>query len=265
MNTFILICLLAGALGGFLQGIIGVGTGIIVVPLLTFLLPYYGIPQNLDIHIALATGMATIVVTSIASLISYYQQDSIKWDIFNRIILFSMIGAALGAILTSYLPTTALKIIFSLFMFYVAWKMFFKKNTTESLDEFDRISTPRLAAGGTGTGVIASLIGAGGSILMVPFLHSQKLHMRFAVGTATMIGLPVSIVGTITFIFMGFKSTQHLSLMSGYLYWPAFLSISITGVIFAYLGAKLAGHMPKLLMQRVFSVCAFVVGIKMLL
>src|SRR5690349_8744326 len=114
MTTLIIICLIAGATGGLLQGILGVGTGIIVVPLLTFLLPQYGIPVNLDIHIALATAMATIVVTSIASLISHYKQENINWNIFGRIILFSMLGSLAGAVLAGYLPTTVLRTIFAL-------------------------------------------------------------------------------------------------------------------------------------------------------
>ena len=89
MATFLLICLIAGSIGAILQGMIGVGTGIIIVPLLTLILPYYGMPQAVSIHIAIATSMAAIATNSITALISHYKRGNINWNVFKEIILFT--------------------------------------------------------------------------------------------------------------------------------------------------------------------------------
>jgi len=264
MLNLLIICLIAGGIGAILQGMVGIGTGIVVIPLLTFILPHYGIPQNIAIHIALATSMAAIVINSISALISHYKRGNVYWPLFKRIILFSISGAFLGALVASFIGGRYLQSIFGIFMLLLAIYMLMKKPATEQAETIPLVSIGPLAAGGISIGFCGSLIGSGGGVLMIPFLHALKLKMRYAVGTSTLIGLPVAIVGAITYIFAGITQVPSSLPTFGYLHWPAFLAISIAGILCAPLGTKLATVLPTKILQRLFAACMTVVGLKML-
>lgn len=265
MLSLLIICLIAGGLGAILQGMVGIGTGIIVIPLLTFLLPHYGIAPDSAIHIALATSMAAIVVNSISALISHHKRGNVQWYLFRRIVFFSIVGACSGALIASCISGRGLENIFGIFMLMTAVYMLLKKPVVDTMESLPHISLPKMATGGFSIGFVASIIGAGGGILMIPFLHAQKLKMRFAVGTSTLIGLPVAIIGCITYILVGLTRMPHSAMTIGYLHWPAFLAISCAGMICAPLGARLATVVPATILQRVFAVCMTLVGLKMLI
>jgi len=259
-----MICLIAGGFGAILQGMVGIGTGIIIIPLLTFILPDYGIPQDMAIHIALATSMAAIVINSISALISHHKRGNVQWSLFNKIILFSIIGSCFGAAIASITSGRYLESTFGIFMLLTAIYMLVKKSNVDTTDSIPTFSLPIMATGGFSIGFVASIIGTGGGILMIPFLHSLKVKMRYAVGTSTLIGLPVAIIGTITYIVAGLSQIPSSSVTIGYLHWPAFLAISFAGIICAPLGAKLATALPTKILQRTFALCMIVVGLKML-
>ena len=264
MLSLIIICLFAGAIGAIIQGMIGIGTGLIVIPLLTFILPYYGIPQDTAIHIALATSMAAIVVSSVSALIVHHKRGNVVWSIFKKIILFSVIGSCVGALIASYTSGRGLQNVFGIFMIAVAIYMLVKKSPADMSDTIPEMSLPKMATGGFSIGFFASMIGAGGSIFMVPFLHSLNVKMRYAVGTSTLIGLPVAIIGTVTYIVAGLQQMPASSVTVGYLHWPAFLAIASAGALCAPIGAKYATALPTKILQRIFAVCIILVGIKML-
>jgi uncharacterized membrane protein YfcA len=118
------------------------------------------------------------------------------------------------------------------------------------------------ASAGLSIGFIGSIIGTGGATLMVPFLQAQKLKMRYAVGTATLMGLPISLVGALTYIIAGL-STASTSVTIGYVHWPAFLAITAAGIFCAPLGAKLSTVLPTRILRIIFAFCMIAVGCKM--
>lgn len=264
MFGFIIICLIAGGLGAILQGMVGIGTGIIIIPLLTFLLPNYGVPQNEAIHIALATSMAAIVINSISALITHHKRGNVQWGLFKKIILFSIIGSCIGALTASITSGRFLESIFGIFMLVTAIYMLARKSVTDSIDTIPNLSLPTIATGGFSIGFVASIIGTGGGILMVPFLHALKIKMRYAVGTSTLIGLPVAIIGALTYIISGWLQLPPSNITIGYLHWPAFLAFSLAGIICAPFGAKLATILPTKILQRCFAGLMIIIGLKMI-
>lgn len=263
MLSLLVICFIAGGFGAILQGAVGIGTGIVVIPLLTYLLPYYGISQDIAIHIALATSMAAIVVNSISALISHQKRGNVQWPLFKKIILFSVLGSCLGAVAASFTSGRYLESIFGIFMLFTAFYMLLKKPANDTTDTIPELSLPTLATGGFSIGFVASIIGTGGGILMVPFLHALKVKMRYAVGTSTLIGLPVAIIGAATYVLVGLSRIPSSSVTIGYLHWPAFLAISAAGILSAPYGAKLATILPTKTLQRIFAVCMIFIGVKM--
>ncbi len=264
MIEFIIICFIAGSIGGLLSGMLGVGTGIVTVPLLTLLLPHYGISQNNAIHIALATSMAAIAINSITAIIKHHQYGNIRWDCVNKSIVFSLAGAFLGALTASYLSGYLLQIIFGIFLLLTAVYMLIKKTSVTNEETTNHLPLSTLASGGFGIGFIASIIGSGGGIFMVPFLCALKIKMRYAIGTSILISLPVAICGAFTYIVVGWSKIPLTVDTIGYLHWPALLAISATAMLFTPIGVRFATVLPTIILQRVFAVCIIIVSLKML-
>ena len=263
MLSLIIICVIAGAVGAILQGMVGIGTGLVVIPLLSFLLPTYGFSADLSMHIALATSMAAIMINSVSALISHQQQGNIRWGLFKSIIGYCIVGAAVGAWLASYTSGHRLEVVFGVFMILTALYMLFRKPILEELETLTHISRPVLATGGLSIGFVASIIGTGGGTLLIPFLQALKVKMRHAVGTATLVGLPIAMIGTVTYIAAGMLQIPNTAVTIGYLHWPAFLAISAAGVICAPYGARLATVLPAKLLQQIFALVMILVGLKM--
>ncbi len=264
MLTLLVTCLLAGGTGAILQGMLGIGTGIIIVPILTLILPQYGIEQTMAIHVAIATSMTAIATSSISALLTHHKYQNINWSIFRRVILFSMIGSCLGALTASHLPSHLLKALFGIFLCLVSIYMFLKKQPGEKENYVTNIPLPKLATGGISIGIIASIIGSGGGILMVPFLHSLKLRMRYAVGTATLIGFPVATMGSLTYIITGVLHAPPNSYTIGYLHWPSFLIIATAGLLCAPVGVKLSAKLHTKFLQRLFALLIIFIGVRMI-
>lgn len=264
MLSLLITCFIAGGIGAILQGMVGVGTGIIIIPLLSFILPHYGIPKDVAVHTALATSMAAIVISSISALISHHKRGNIQWALFKNITAFSIFGSFLGALVASFVSGRYLEIIFGIFMLLLAIYMLLKKSKANQIESIPVLPLKIMAPGGLSIGFVASIIGTGGGVLMIPFLNGLKVNMRYAVGTSTLIGLPIAMIGTVTYIFAGLSQVSSSSVTFGYLHWPAFLAISISGILCASLGAKLTATLPTKILERVFAGCMILVGITML-
>lgn len=252
MLQLILYCLIAGCIGSLLQGMIGIGTGVIVVPLLSWILPNYGYSQNEAVHIALATSMAAIAINSVSALIGHHKQGNIDWILSKRMVLICVLGASAGAFTANYLSGRYLSMIYGVFLIYIAIRMFVK--FSDNNEDVSLPSQKKLIFWGGSIGFVASLVGSGGGILMVPFLRSLKIKLHSCVGTSNFIGLPVSIIGASTYGLMN----------SGVFHWPALLAISITGMIFVPIGTKLITIIPSIIVQRIFAIIVSIIGLKML-
>jgi uncharacterized membrane protein YfcA len=256
MSSFLLICFLAGVIGSMLQGMIGIGTGIVIVPLLSFLLPHYGVPATQAMHIALATSMSAIAINSVSALKSHYQRGNIQWRLLKSISFFSLCGAFAGAQLASQLSGLLLRIIFGIFMLALSVYLLIKKPVSDvESGEPDVASRKKMALGGFFIGIVASMVGSGGGVLMVPFLHQLKLKMRYAVGTATLLGFPVAIVGAFTYAFF--------STITDPIHWPALITIALAGALGAPLGVKLSASIDSTILLRIFAFVMMLVALKM--
>lgn len=264
MEILVVICFIAGGFGALLQGMVGIGTGIVIVPLLTFLLPYFGIPQALAIHVAIATSMAAIAINSVSALVSHYRRENIKWLLFNTIIWFSIIGAVMGALIAAYLPACILQKIFGVFLLLIAIPMWRIKSSTETAENTLLLPLPKIIVGGLSIGFIASIVGSGGGVLMVPFLRRLKFKMQHAVGTSTLIGFPVAIMGALIYIGLGSSQMPLNTPTIGFLHWPAFIAITFAGMIGAPLGVRLSQTLKTHLLQRLFAILVIFIGLKMI-
>lgn len=254
MFELCLYCFIAGIIGSILQSLIGIGTGIMLVPLLTFMLPHYGFTPDEAIHIALATSMAAIAVNALCTLKTHHYNKQIDWNIFKKIIFFSVLGAGIGAWVASALSGRYLRIGYGIFLLGIAFYIFQKSRTLQSAAPSIHYTPRRLAVGGLGIGFLASLVGSGGGILMVPFLRSLHLNMRSSVGTSTLISIPL--------VF--FAVAIYLCINTQFIHWYALCSVSLASLLFAPIGLRLSNVLPTTLLERIFALVVSIIAIKMM-
>ncbi len=257
---------LTGAFAGFAAGLLGIGGGLIIVPVLFFIFSSQGYEQQYLMHMALATSLATIIVTSISSTLAHHKKRAVLWP---TVILLSpgiCLGAWFGASFAAQLDTAILKPVFGLFEIFVAFLMF---SQYQSKTHQRTIKTSNGFIGGGIIGAVSAIVGIGGGTLTVPFLHWHQINIKNAIATSAACGLPIAIFATASYVFSGWKLTGNIphaqEHMFGYVQLHAFLLIAVCSFLFAPLGAKLAHTIPDILLKRIFSLFLLLLGLKMLL
>ncbi len=255
---FLLLYALTGVVAGLLAGLLGLGGGLVVVPALLVLFSMQDFASATAMHMAVATSLATIVITSLSSIYGHQKYRQIDWKLVARLIPVLLLGAMLGALLASNLDGKWLRWSFALYALVVAIRIWLpmKEGGYAQL-----ISPMKINVFGTLTGVISALIGIGGGTLIVPYLCMAGYSIRQAIGTAAACGFPIAVSAAMGFILFAEHEAVYDSWQSGYVYWPAFLGIVSTSVLFAQLGAKLSTTLPITLLKRLFSIVLLIIAL----
>ena len=252
---------LLGAVAGIIGGLLGLGGGIVIVPALLFLFIRQGFSAEIQMHLAVATSLATIIFTSIASAWSHHRHGAVYWRVVSFLVPGIIFGCVLGAIAANHIRSEGLRIIFGLFELLVAMQIGFGIKPPGHRDLPG--STGMVLAGG-GIGTLSTILGIGGGTLTVPFLLWCNVNIRNAVATSAACGLPIAVAGTLSFIVTGWDHAALPVGSIGYVYWPAALSILVASILTAPLGASLAHILPVTILKRVFALVLVIVGIRML-
>ena len=259
LDSSLLIFLGAGLAGGLLLGLIGVGMALIAVPVLTFALPRFGVPAEVAPLTAVATSMAVVAVSSVASAIAHQRLGNVDWWLAKAAIPFGLVGMLTGSLLAPHLPSTMLRWIFAAFLMYVSVDMW-RQGRSEAPRRVD-VPTSRYRLAGGFIGLAGSLIGAGGTGLLVPFLTKRGHSMAHAVATSTVVGVPLSVLGTMAYAAQ--PSSVPGIAMVGHVFLPAFVGISLGSVISAPLGARLSKRLPAIALKRAFALALLGLAIKL--
>ncbi len=252
-----------GVIAGFVAGLLGVGGGLIIVPVLIFIFQSNNFSPEAIVHMAIGTSLATIIFTSFSSVYAHhYRHKAVRWDIVKQLTPGIIVGALFGAVIADFISAKILQQFFGFFELFVAVQMALniKAHAARTLPGNAGILTA-----GSGIGMISSIVGIGGGTLTVPFLVWCNVKMQHAVATSSACGLPIAVAGCVGFIVTGWNETGLPEDTVGYVYWPAFLIIVISSMLLAPFGAWLAHRLPAAKLKRVFSLALFVLGIKMLL
>lgn len=259
--TFLLYLILGG-FAGTLAGLFGIGGGLIIVPVLVYSFQAQGLSTEILTHLAVGTSLATIVITSISSVKTHHGKGAVRWPIFAVLSLGIIAGAWAGVYTAIQLSGSTLQRLIGIFVVLVAIKMWFgfKHSETAKIP-----GKPVLIVAGSIIGWISSIFGIGGGTMSVPFLRKASLSMPHAVGTSAACGLPIAITGAAANMIMGLHNDSLPILSTGYVYWPAFLGIVLTSVLFARFGAQLAHRLPADKLQKSFAILLMLVGCEFLL
>ncbi len=252
--------LMVGAIAGTLAGLLGVGGGIIIVPLLVVFFNSQGVNIDVLMHVAIGTSLATIVVTSLSSIYAHHQHGAIDWPVFKIMSIGVFTGGLFGAFIANFISGENLKITFSIFLLFISMQMFFGGK----IKAHRKLPKPRgIVLVGTIIGSISSVMGVGGGSMSVPFLTWCNINIRNAIATSSAIGFPIAVSGTLGFIVLGLAVPNRPELSIGYINLPAFISIVISSVMFAPLGAKMAHRISTVYLNRLFAVFLLMVALRM--
>jgi len=249
-----------GLVVGFVAGLLGVGGGLIIVPVLIALFQTYAIATGMEPQLALGTSLASILFTSISSMRAHHRHGAVEWPLVRNITPGIIAGTLLGAVLATQMSASILKICFTLFLFYAATQMW--------LDFKPRPHRNLPGAGGTTLigaliGGVSSWVGIGGGTLSVPFMLWHNVSLHRAIATSSAIGFPIAIAGATGYAFGGWKTPSLPEYSLGFIYLPALAGIVLGSVLTAPLGARTAHRLPVRPLKRIFALLLYVLAIRM--
>ena len=251
-----------GVFAGVVAGLLGVGGGLIIVPILAVLYGMQGFAAAHVMQLAVGTSLATIVFTSLSSMRAHHRRGAVNWPVMLQLSTGILLGAWLGGLLAVWLGGVLLAALFGIFELLVAAQMGLGRPPAVHRRTPGRVVN---AMAGVVIGVVSALLGIGGGTLTVPWLAWHNVAMRHAVGTAAACGLPIALVGALGFVLAGYGQASLPAGSTGYVYWPAAIAISLFSVLSAPLGARLAHHLDPLRLKKLFAVFLALLGFVMIL
>jgi uncharacterized membrane protein YfcA len=247
-----LIYLVLGAVAGLVSGLFGLGGGAVIVPILLVSFTVQGFSPDIATHMAIATSLATIVITSMSSMYTHYQKAAVRWEVIKMIIPGILMGSLLGTLIFSAIDPVFLQLSFGLFLMAVGLHILFYPPIASKASIASAVP---LNLGGIAIGGLSSLLGIGGGIMITPFLASFGVTIHRAIGTAAVGGFAIALPATLVYSstdVIGYNFPVSSSI--GYIFLPAWLGIIITSVPFARFGALIAHSTNEGQLKKYFGI-----------
>lgn len=260
MSEIFLLCLLLGLAAGLIAGLLGLGGGVLIVPVLSWVFTAHHFAADTIMLMAVATSLATALFTSSASVVSHHKLGNIDWRTVARLAPGMLIGASVGALVAKQLAADYLRWFFVAYLSYISLKMAGAKHA--AIEPMPRSLSLDLLVGHL-IGLISSLLGIGGGTMTVPYLHRNGFSMKNAVAMSSACALPIALSGALSYGWLGWGGEQLPQGSFGYIYMPAFVGIVLCSMITASMGARLAHQLPSMQLKRYFSLILILIALKM--
>ena len=261
LSTFLAL-VATGIFAGILAGLLGVGGGIVIVPVLFFLFQSFGVSPESAMLVATATSLATIVPTSISSIRSHHHKGNVDFELLKRWALFIFIGVLAGSWLVTRVEGTLLTLLFGVIATLSALNMLLRTNKPALFQQLPNSAGQSLMA--TLVGFFSAMVGIGGGTISVPLLSIYNYPTHKAVGTAAAIGLIISLPGALTMLAIGTTPVDAPVGTFGLVNVIAFACIVPLTVLFAPVGATLAAKLDAGKLKKIFAVVLLITGVRML-
>jgi len=262
--TWWLLYFALGALTGLFSGMLGIGGGLMMTPVLALMFSAQGFSSGEVLHLALGTSMCTIIFTSFSSMRAHHKHRAVLWRVVAALAPGILIGTGLGTLFAAQVPTRPLSIFFTVFVCLIAIQMIADLKP-KALRELPGVAG--LGSVGMGIGALSCFVAIGGGSLTVPFLLWCNVQIRQAIGTSAAVGFPIAIGGTLGYIYNGWElSSTHSALPPGslgFVYLPAVLCLASASMICAPFGASLAHRLPVTVLKRIFAAILVLLAAKM--
>ena len=266
---FILTMLIAGAFAGFVAGMFGIGGGFVVVPTLAGVLSFFVAGGDADaadkiMHVAIGTSLATIVFTSLRSVQAHAKRGAVDFEILKSWAPYVVLGVAIGLLLTKFMDSRGLKLMFGVGVFIMAWHFLFPFLTRRG--PVSQQMPQGWLRGGLGSflGGFCALLGIGGGTpaVLIMTLNGQPMHR--AVATAAGFGTLIAIPGAIGSVLIGIGEEGLPFGSFGYVNLVAMIGIVTMSVITAPMGVAAAHKLNPVMLRKVFGVYLLVTSSIML-
>ena len=262
LSAMLALLMVIGALAGVLAGLLGVGGGIVLVPAFFYAFQTLGYDGPQLMQMCLATSLATIIVTSIRSVLSHNKKGAVDWDILRGWASGIVLGAIIGVAVASKLSSTFLQGVFGVLGIVVGFYMGFGRSEWrlgQSMPSgiIRAIMSPIL-------GFLSVLMGIGGGSFGVPLMSLYNTPIHRAVATAAGFGVTIAVPSVVGFLFLVISPENRPPFTAGAINLPAFLTVIAMTMITTPLGVKLAHAMDPKPLKRVFAVFLTLVALNML-
>ncbi|WP_394191841.1 sulfite exporter TauE/SafE family protein [Pseudoalteromonas atlantica] len=256
-------CAVLGSIVGFLAGLLGIGGGLIIVPVLSSLLVKFDVADaDHVLVIAIATSLASILFTSTSSALAHHKNNNVPWEIAPWVMGGVGLGALLSGFAASFIPEQLLRAVFATSVVFIAARMVLstRKQATsgKAMPKGPVIGTFSAIMGG-----LSGLIGIGGGALIVPLLNYFSVDIKKAIGCAAACGIVIALFGSVGYISAGWKVTDLAHGFAGFVYLPALLGIVITSWFMAPIGAKATHYLPVATIKKAFAVLLVIIALQM--
>lgn len=267
----LLILLATGLISGTLGGLLGIGGGVVVVPVLIMFLPHLGAGPEHVVHYAVATSLTTVFFTNLSSTHAHNSRRNVVWELVLIAGPVAALTAIGGALLTNFIPGEIHRRVFGAFLLYVSYKLI----RTKSREGEDgaaqappiKLAKPAAAGAGSAVGISSGLLGIGGGSVAVPLFHlALGYPMHRSVGSSAAVGACAALLGTLGHALSTAPTGQGALVRTiGFVHWPAALLISAAALGSAQIGARLAARTKPAPLRRIFGVFLFFVAWKLIL
>ncbi|MCF4098980.1 sulfite exporter TauE/SafE family protein [Maritalea mediterranea] len=254
---------LAGVAAGIIAGLLGVGGGIVMVPVMSVIFAAQGMEEAVILHVAVATSLAVIVPTGLSSALAHHRKGAVSGELL-KLWAPSMVAASfLGGISAGFYSSLVMRLIFGVMAILIAVNSVVPIQKKLMAHLSDSAKTHRISA--AVIGYISSLMGIGGGSLSVPTMAALGRKVHQAVGTSSALGVFIAVPGALGFVLSGWGVGGVPNYALGYIYLPAFLALAVGAILFAPLGAAIAHKLSGEWLKRVLTIYLLIVGVRMIL
>lgn len=260
----LLLFLVLGAVAGVLAGLLGVGGGLVLVAALAWLLPLLGIPQEAAMHAALASSLASIVLTAAASARAHHRRGSVLWPTVAWMVPGLLLGGWLGSGLAVRIDGNVLRTIVAGYCLLAAAQLLFGRRRAPRADGMPPPRGAGMTVAGTGIGAVSAVVGIGGGSMTVPLLVALGSAPVRAVGTSSACGVAIGLASAVGYALHAPPGALPAHAL-GYVYLPAAIGVAAASMLAAPYGTRLAHHLSGEALKRVFAAFLVLVAVSLLL
>ncbi len=246
-----------GAFVGFLAGLLGIGGGFTIVPVLMELFLREGFAREHIIPLAIGTSAGTIVFTSFSSARAHHARGAVVWKVVAAMSPGLVLGSLVGPQIASALPPAVMAALFGAFIWFGAYRML---RSHMPVADRQLPGKPGMFGVGALIGTISGMVGIGGAFLSVPFMTRCNVKLHEAVATSAALGMPIALSATVGFAFAGWGKAGLPPYSVGYVNLPALVAIAVTSTLLAPIGARVGHALPVAKLRYAFVAMLFSLG-----
>lgn len=260
---YIVILVFTGVGVGFTTGLLGVGGGFIIVPILFFLLETMGVESTLAIRMAFATSLAVIIPTAISSAYGHQRKKDLIFKAVIFIGVSGFVGGILGSYIATHIPGYFLVTIFALVLLLVALRMLLFKEPDKKCEIVENI--PLFIFWGFIAGLMSGLVGIGGAVILIPVMVLlMGFCMEEAGGNSSAIIVLISLGGFLSYILTGLNVSGLPAYSLGYVNLLQFGILTLFSIPMAQVGSWASHKLPEKLLRYIFVILLIYISLSML-